>query len=426
MMRALGYPRILSLENFRTPNFKLVAELLEWIVHRFDPNSHLPTILDTEQERVVFIKTAVLILLQKARIKLNPKKLYQADGYAVQELAVVVRLLYGTAKQPLDDEGGVAAWNAMRSKVNTKVQEVHECRQLAAQISQTGATLYDLLAKELIAAVSSHRLSSFPFFNSKLEFHLWTSLSLIIMYQLQEARSKALSFSLDLADAEKAIKQAIEAIQGELAQINRNLQNINSDEAALDGKIERKKREYDQQQKRLAKLQSFRPQYMDEYEKYEKKLKQLYAIYVLKFRNVAYLQQLQSEFDKAERQRNAEAEQSMRNMVERVRAEEVALRNTQLGEFDAEEEGEPRPTKKATKVFGSMTGAGLSDEEDDDLEHSDLSDDESERMLSDSRKLKENSFGERDYTNDEKVEENSFGERDYTNDEKVEVSSDDF
>uniref|UniRef100_A0A0M3HV11 IFT81_CH domain-containing protein n=1 Tax=Ascaris lumbricoides TaxID=6252 RepID=A0A0M3HV11_ASCLU len=34
MMRALGYPRILSLENFRTPNFKLVAELLEWIVHR--------------------------------------------------------------------------------------------------------------------------------------------------------------------------------------------------------------------------------------------------------------------------------------------------------------------------------------------------------------------------------------------------------
>lgn len=374
MMRALGYPRILSLENFRTPNFKLVAELLEWIVHRFDPNSHLPTILDTEQERVVFIKTAVLILLQKARIKLNPKKLYQADGYAVQELAVVVRLLYGTAKQPLDAEGGVAAWNAMRSKVNTKVQEVHECRQLAAQISQTGATLYDLLAKELIAA---------------------------------EARSKALSFSLDLADAEKAIKQAIEAIQGELAQINRNLQNINSDEAALDGKIERKKREYDQQQKRLAKLQSFRPQYMDEYEKYEKKLKQLYAIYVLKFRNVAYLQQLQSEFDKAERQRNAEAEQSMRNMVERVRAEEVALRNTQLGEFDAEEEGEPRPTKKATKVFGSMTGAGLSDEEDDDLEHSDLSDDESERMLSDSRKLKENSFGERDYTNDEKVEVSS-------------------
>uniref|UniRef100_A0A914RNK8 Clusterin-associated protein 1 n=1 Tax=Parascaris equorum TaxID=6256 RepID=A0A914RNK8_PAREQ len=314
MMRALGYPRILSMENFRTPNFKLVAELLEWIVRsyvhfvtfmllvylqkkqklaaafRFDPNSRLPAIVDTEQER--------------------------ADGYAVQELAVVVRLLYDTTKQPLDAEGGVAAWNAMRSKV----QEVHECRQLASEISQSGATLYDLLAKELIAAVCSHRLSSLPPACGH-RFRLSSNVS------LQEARSKALSFSLDLA--------------------------------ALDGKIERKKREYEQQQKRLAKLQSFRPQYMDEYEKYEKKLKHLYAIYVLKFRNVAYLQQLQrkhkrihaspqsvSEFDKAERQRNAEAEQSMRNMVERMRTEELALRNTQLAEFGAEEEGESRPTRK--------------------------------------------------------------------------------
>ncbi|VDM27266.1 unnamed protein product [Toxocara canis] len=296
MMRALGYPRLLSMENFRTPNFKLVAELLEWIVRRFDPNTRVSTILDTEQERVIFIKSVVLILLQKARIKLNPKKLYQADGYAVQELAVVIRILYDTMKQPLDADGGAIAWNTMRSKVNTKMQEVRMCRQLASQIPQSGATLYDLLAKEVIAA---------------------------------EARSKALSFSLDLADAEKAVKQATEAIQDELAQINHNLQNISSDEATLDGKIERKKREYEQQQKRLAKLQSFRPQYMDEYEKYEKKLKQLYAIYVLKFRNVAYLQQLQSEFDKAERLRNAQAEQAMRNMVERMRAEEIALRNNQ-------------------------------------------------------------------------------------------------
>lgn len=33
------------------------------------------------------------------------------------------------------------------------------------------------------------------------------------------------------------------------------MQNVSSDEAALDAKIERRKKEYDQQQKRLAKLQ---------------------------------------------------------------------------------------------------------------------------------------------------------------------------
>ncbi|VDK51635.1 unnamed protein product [Gongylonema pulchrum] len=46
-----------------------------------------------------------------------------------------------------------------------------------------------------------------------------------------------------------------ESLQEEVEKINHNLQNINSDEAALDTKIDRRKREYDQQQKRLAKLQ---------------------------------------------------------------------------------------------------------------------------------------------------------------------------
>ena len=35
MMRALGYPRLISLENFRQPNFQLVAEMLSWLVKRY-------------------------------------------------------------------------------------------------------------------------------------------------------------------------------------------------------------------------------------------------------------------------------------------------------------------------------------------------------------------------------------------------------
>lgn len=34
MLRALGYPRQLSIENFRNPNFKLVAEILAWLLQR--------------------------------------------------------------------------------------------------------------------------------------------------------------------------------------------------------------------------------------------------------------------------------------------------------------------------------------------------------------------------------------------------------
>lgn len=35
MMRSLGYPRLISMENFRQPNFPLVAEVLIWLVKRY-------------------------------------------------------------------------------------------------------------------------------------------------------------------------------------------------------------------------------------------------------------------------------------------------------------------------------------------------------------------------------------------------------
>ena len=49
MMRALGYPRLISIENFRSPNFQLVSEMMAWLVKRFEPNADLPTEVDTEQ-----------------------------------------------------------------------------------------------------------------------------------------------------------------------------------------------------------------------------------------------------------------------------------------------------------------------------------------------------------------------------------------
>ena len=52
MMRALGYPRLISLENFRQPNFPLVAEMVGWLVKRFEPTSDLPTEIDTEQVNI--------------------------------------------------------------------------------------------------------------------------------------------------------------------------------------------------------------------------------------------------------------------------------------------------------------------------------------------------------------------------------------
>ena len=65
MLRALGYPRLVSVENFRTPNFFLVAEILAWVVKRFDPHmDDLPNDVDTEQDRVIFIRMVAQFMVR--------------------------------------------------------------------------------------------------------------------------------------------------------------------------------------------------------------------------------------------------------------------------------------------------------------------------------------------------------------------------
>lgn len=74
MMRSLGYHRLISMENFRTPNFELVADVLDWLLHRFEPGSSLPDDISTEQHRVMFIKAVCEKVVLKTGTKLNPKK----------------------------------------------------------------------------------------------------------------------------------------------------------------------------------------------------------------------------------------------------------------------------------------------------------------------------------------------------------------
>ena len=46
----------------------------------------------------MLIRSVVQFMANKAHIKLNPKKLYQSDGYAVKELIKVASVLYSAMK----------------------------------------------------------------------------------------------------------------------------------------------------------------------------------------------------------------------------------------------------------------------------------------------------------------------------------------
>ncbi|KAH7949887.1 hypothetical protein HPB49_016473 [Dermacentor silvarum] len=273
MTRALGYPRLISLENFRTPNFPLVAEILRWLISRYDPDIEVPPDIDTEQDRVVFIKSIAHTMATKAHLKLNTRKLYMADGYAVKELLKITALLYDAMRAKSGDEeldGGdqTVAVPYQNYDAASKFSDLKMTRQLASEITQQGAVLYDRLAKEA---------------------------------ELKEIRTATLSKQLEITDIEKCLQDAIKAVVEQTSELQRRIESVASDEANLEAKIEKKKAELERNQKRLATLRAVRPAFMDEYERIEEELSQVYAAYIVKIRCLAYLEEQLEELEKAQK-----------------------------------------------------------------------------------------------------------------------------
>ncbi|XP_066186191.1 clusterin-associated protein 1 isoform X1 [Sylvia atricapilla] len=294
MMRALGYPRIISMENFHTPNFRLVSEVLLWLVKRYEPHSDIPGDVDTEQDRVFFIKAVAQFMATKAHIKLNTKRLYQADGYAVKELLKVTSVLYGA----MNTQGGQRAElpeedsNKFKFDLGSKIADLKAARQLASEITSKGAVLYDLLGKEV---------------------------------ELREARTESIARPLEINEAEKVMKIAISSVLDEVQKTKDMLNNVALDEASLEAKIEKRKLELERSQKRLQTLQSVRPAFMDEYEKIEKQLEKQYSTYLEKFRNLTYMEQLLDDQRRTEQEMFEEAANMLRLIQNRLKEEEQHL-----------------------------------------------------------------------------------------------------
>ncbi|KAG1669353.1 Clusterin-associated protein 1 [Nymphon striatum] len=378
MMRALSYPRLISMENFRTPNFELVAEILGWLVKRYDPNADMPSEIDTEQDRVIFIRSVAQFMLSKAGIKLNTKRLYQADGYAVKELLKISSILYNAMKSnALDmssddigqDESNISNLNL---DITSKISELKQCRQLASHITTRGAKMYDLLASEVDLRVGE-----------------------IVLSNKTESRQQVIGKQLEIGEIEKSLKSSInnaeEAIKKKLEMID----NVAIDETNLEAKIEKKKAELERDEKRLQSLKSVRPAYMDEYERLEKELEKHYEIYLTKFRCLTFLEQQLEEYENMEQEKTEQRQGSIRKMMERLRYQEMMSTDNpdsledmgiadddDIGDDISPEAGDiaakskfkrPQPTigriaKGERQILGSMVGEDTSQGSDSDLD----------------------------------------------------------
>ncbi|ORZ33566.1 Clusterin-associated protein-1-domain-containing protein [Catenaria anguillulae PL171] len=306
-LRSLGYPSVISLESFRTPNFDLVADLLAWLVKSYDPHADIPLTIGSEDERVAFITAVAEFVATRAQVKLNPRKLYMADGTAVRELLKLVDLFnsandalaadsdpadaalvkvgggfmyhHGTGagggsadsrnRKPATSGGGggmigtsTPVSSAVVGDLSTKSATIRAARDLASDLTNRGATLYDMLATEA---------------------------------QSRAARSAALSKAIDLPSLRTAAQAALAAAQTEVSNLAQTVASMTTDATALAAKIEKKNAELERRNKRLKSMQGVRPAYMDEFERVEGELKGVYGKYVQAIRNLAWLESLVEE-----------------------------------------------------------------------------------------------------------------------------------
>ncbi|KAM4697438.1 clusterin-associated protein 1 isoform 3-T3 [Rhinophrynus dorsalis] len=339
MMRALGYPRLISMENFRSPNFPLVSEILIWLVKRYEPQTDIPVDVDTEQDRVFFIKAVAQFMATKAHIKLNTRKLYQADGYAVKELLKITSVLYNAMKTKGMDgtQLGEEETFTFKFDLGSKISDLKMARQLASEITSKGASLYDLLGKEA---------------------------------GLRELRTAAIARPLEINETEKVLRTSIKEVLEQVQKMKDLLSNVSSDETNLESKIEKRKQELERNRKRLQTLQSVRPAFMDEYEKVEEELQKQYEVYVDKYRNLCFLEQQLEDHHRMEQERFEEAENTLRIMQSKLREEENRLRKAGNSNEDSDSEiqddegsddmddEERRPMKAQVGRGGNIQGRG--------------------------------------------------------------------
>ncbi|KAL3273815.1 hypothetical protein HHI36_015243 [Cryptolaemus montrouzieri] len=151
--------------------------------------------------------------------------------------------------------------------ITDKVGELKLSRQLASEITTTGATLFQLLGKEV---------------------------------DLRAHRQKSISRQFEINEMESGLKRAIDMIKEDIKDTNQLINNISATEANLDSKIERRKVEIDRYEKRLQTLKKVRPAFLDEFTSLERELEELFQQYSTKLRCLNHLEKLFTEAERAQ------------------------------------------------------------------------------------------------------------------------------
>lgn len=269
IMRSLGFSKIISMENFKLPNFKLVAEILYWFIHRFDPKADVPDDIEDEKERIEFIIISSKFFYTHLKIKINLKKLYASDNNCIHELLKIAQVFYNAKNSSSDtmylnnnDIDNVTT----ELDITSKTKELSDLKDNSGSIVESGLMLIDMLEKEKIN--KSSRDKAIEFLNN---------LTNNSDYDNKKEKEQI----------EKRIISILQSQEDTLEQLDTHINQLKQKEASLDEELKSKQADL----KRLQGIISTSDPKQDEDQlNLENEMHQIYSLYVDKLRNNDYLE----------------------------------------------------------------------------------------------------------------------------------------
>ncbi|KAL5288810.1 CLUAP1 family protein [Megaselia abdita] len=251
-LKLLGYPKPVPLKYLYTVygslnGFKIIADILQWLAERLEPGTVLPGGTETEEDRIILIRSATEFFVTKCGIKLNPKKLYASSSATSKELQKVTTLLMTTPPDMNEKESDEFSYRTLNQiDIGDKIDDLRRARELSSELTKRGAVLYDLLQKEITN---------------------------------KEERLAQSNRSMEIAQVEKALRTAIATSQSKLHSSKAQLENCKVEKNSLNAKLQRKRAELERSRQRLDALQKIRPAYLQEFEELEDELRDLFQQY---------------------------------------------------------------------------------------------------------------------------------------------------
>lgn len=299
MLQTLGHPQRIETKSFESPNFKLVADILCYLVQLVDSTIPIHDGIGTEDDRVQFLNGITTELTSRLHLSLDGRKLYAANGYAVQELVKLAQFIQIAIKL-VDEESNLNGNSALSASSETMVNDV---QSLAKELSDMGPNIQQLLKQEVKDSVA--RVEALEFLTAV------------------DGNSSITEYN----SIETSIRERVDETNDAANRLDKQCKMLISTNKGTEEKIRKRSIDFERSTKRLESLdlQNVRPSYMDEYEQIESELEIEYDRWMVRFRNVDYLEAELRRRKTAETIKSKEAERSVRRMQKKYQEEEIRV-----------------------------------------------------------------------------------------------------